>query len=93
MAQFIFKSKSAFEVADGIYGEVRTMKAPLRARLSWQDNEWPKPSYVQILVAAKPNKKSILVFQHDGLNSAQLKEQMRTHWQAALARLLAIADC
>jgi hypothetical protein len=81
------KSGAAFETEGGIYGEVRTWKAGVRLRLSWRESEWPKASIVQVQLIARSKDKCILVFQHDGLKDARLKEQMRAHWQAALQRI------
>jgi hypothetical protein len=87
MSDFTLKKKSQFEVEGGIFGEVRSFKAPLRARLSWQDSDWLKPTYLQIYVAKRPREKSILVFMHDGLKTAAAKEQMRKYWREAASRI------
>lgn len=87
MSDFSLKLKNEYEVEGGIFGEVRTMKAPLRARLTWQDTEWPKPTIVQIYVVPQPKqKKCILVFNHEGLKTPTQREQMRAHWRAAIER-------
>lgn len=87
MGDFTLKKKSTFEIEGGIYGEVRSFLPPVRARLSWQDSDWPKATYVQIYVVKRPGKKSILAIMHDNLKSAVLKEQLRQHWRAGIERL------
>lgn len=87
MSEFVLKKKNAFEVEGGIFGDVRSFKAPLRARLSWQDSDWLKPTYLQIYIAKRPGKKSVLAFMHDSLKTAAVKEQMRRHWRQAIERL------
>jgi hypothetical protein len=87
MSEFSLRVKSPFEVEGGIYGEVRSFLAPVRARLSWRDSDWPKATYVQIYIVKREGKKSILAIMHDGLKTAALKEQMRKHWRAAIGRI------
>lgn len=42
MDAFKIAKGSSFEVAGGIFGEVRTLKAPKHIRLRWEDADWPK---------------------------------------------------
>jgi len=87
-----FKPKRMFEAEGGIFGELRTMKAPERARLTWQDTEWPKPSILQIAVIPREGEKSILVFQHDVLKDGRLRVQMKRHWKSVLDEMSAALD-
>jgi uncharacterized protein YndB with AHSA1/START domain len=94
MSEFVFRAKSQYEIAGGIFGELRTMKAPQRLRLTWQDMEWEKPTTLQINVIPIRGKKgkSMLVIQHEKLKTAQLKEEMRKRWRKAAERLLSISN-
>lgn len=87
-APFALKPKAAYEVDGGIFGEVRTMKAPLRARLTWQDENWEKASVVQIHLMPRPGEKCMIGIQHEKLPSNALRDKMRAHWKAAATRLL-----
>ncbi len=87
MSEFKLKKNFAFEVNGGIFGEVRTVKAPQRARLLWHDEDETKPTYVNIFVVPRPKKKSILVFSHDGIKRPQTREQMRKYWRQAIEQL------
>ena len=84
MSEFSFRKKSSYEVEGGIFGEIRTLKSPERARLTWVDLEWEKPSILQLYVAKRPGNKSMLVLMHENLVSISLREQMRVHWKSAL---------
>lgn len=97
MSPLEFKPKNTFEIRGGIFGAIRTMKAPERIRMSWQDTDWPKPSIINIQVVPptigksrkKATDKAILVVSHGVLKDARLKEQMREHWKTALHSFLA----
>jgi len=84
-----FRAKAGFEVRGGIYGSVRTLQAPKRARLSWQDDEWPKATVINLNIVARPGDKCIVALSHEGLKDRRLKEKMRDHWKSALDSLLA----
>lgn len=79
-----FHLKETFELEGGIFGEIRTIKAPLRVRLGWQDTDWHKSTVVQMLCLKRPQGKSVLVVQHEQLKDARLKNQMRDHWKQVL---------
>ncbi len=84
-----FKPKNVYEADGGIFGELRTMKAPERARLTWQDTEWDKPSVLNIMVIPRAGEKAILVFQHDALKDGRLRLQMKDHWKRVLDNMMA----
>ena len=80
------KKGATFEIAGGIFGEIRTVKTGERIRLSWKDLEWEKGTTVQLHVFKKP-KKSMIVIQHDGLRTARQKAEMRTYWRAIIEEM------
>lgn len=84
MGRFSIKPKMQFEVEGGIFGEVRTCKVGERARMTWGEEEWLKPSVLQIYLIPRSNVKSIIVFQHDRLPSDRVRLQMRDHWKAVV---------
>lgn len=69
-------------VDGGIFGKIRTLKAPERIRLSWQEVDWPKPNVVQVHIVARPKESCLLVFAQEGMRDARLKETMRSYWRA-----------
>lgn len=84
MSKLILAPKNSFEVEGGIFGEVRTLKAPSRVRLSWQEVDWQKPTYLQILIVPRPKQKCLLIFQHEGITTAAIKAALRNHWRTAV---------
>ncbi|MGE3975775.1 MAG: hypothetical protein AB7F59_14715 [Bdellovibrionales bacterium] len=86
-SSFNFEAKKSYETDDGVFGEVRTMKKGLRARLSWQEDTWPKPSILQLYVAPQGKEKCIIIFQHDQLREGRLRIKLREHWKKVLTRL------
>ncbi len=84
MSEFSLKPKAQYEIEGGIYGEVRTMKPAVRARMTWWDEDWPKPSVLNIYLIPHHAKKSILVFQHDKLPSERVRLKMRDHWKSVV---------
>src|SRR5665213_3902441 len=91
MSPFKIERGAQFECEGGIFGEVRTVKVPARARLTWQDTEWSKPSILQLNVVARGPSKSIVIIGHGELRTAQLQKQMREHWKVKLAAMFSIA--
>ncbi len=75
------KPGEVYEVDGGIFGEVRTVKPGARIRLTWQDGEWEKHTVVQVSVYPRSEQKTMLVIQHDGLQTAKLKSDLRVYWR------------
>lgn len=87
MSPIVFKAKNSFEVPGEIYGEIRTLKAPTRARLTWIDQDWDKTTFVQLFLVSRKNNKCLFVFQHDNLMDARAKEKMRAYWKGVMDEL------
>jgi len=85
MSEFELKKSQVFECEGGIFGEVRTCKAPVRGRIAWQETDWIKPSILQLYVVARPENRAILVFYHEKLPTARVRDSMREHWRESLA--------
>lgn len=81
LSEVKIKPKVQFESEGGIFGEIRTMKAPERIRMTWQDTDWLKPTVVQILVIGRVKGKAMLVIQHEKLIDGRLKNQIRESWK------------
>lgn len=90
MGDFELKPKQQYEVEGGVFGEVRTMKANERARLTWREEEWSRATVLNLMLLGRTPKKSILVFQHDRLLSSRQREEMREYWKARIDELLAL---
>lgn len=90
LGPFKLKPKAAFETDGGVFGEVRTMVAGTRARLSWRDSDEGKASTVQVQVYPRPKGRAMYVIQHDGLVDGRLREDLRARWKGALEGLLAL---
>lgn len=89
MGDFRLRKGCQYEIAGGIFGEVRTIKAGERARLTWNDEEWPKKSVVQVMVLQRPNRKSLMVVMHEQLRDIRAREHLRAYWKT---RLSAVAE-
>lgn len=79
--------KEQYEAEGGIFGEIRTMKAPDRMRLTWQDSDWDKASVIQLLCHERPNGKTMLGIQHEKLKDLRLKKEMLAYWKEVLNKL------
>ena len=86
-ALFPWKAGQSFEVDGGIFGEIRTLKPGVRARLTWQEAHWAKPSVVQLNVVPRKGEKCVLVIQHERIPSASLKGKLKEQWKKALQDL------
>lgn len=85
------KPKAMFETTDGYYGEVRTMLAGRRARLTWQDPNWEKKTVVQLFIVPRPGGRCIVAFSHDHILDTRVRDRMRARWREALEALNAQA--
>lgn len=84
LSELKMKPGASFESEYGTYGKVRTMKAGVRARLSWQKVEDEKPTIIQLYVAKQQSGATILVISHEGIRSPREKELLRTFWREGL---------
>ena len=89
LSTFALKPGSAFETANGAFGEVRTMKAGERARLKWREDDWDKHSTLQVIAIARKGEKSVIVIQHDKLTVSRVRDAYRDYWKKRLDELLA----
>lgn len=87
MSKFKLAPKSVYERDDGVYGEIRTMKAPERVRFTWRDGDEGKATVVQMFVVHRKNGSSILCFNHEKLTDGRVKEQLRDHWRSVLEQI------
>ncbi len=84
MSDFAFAPKNSFEIEGGIFGEIRTMKAPTRVRMTWQDSDWDKSTVLQIYVIPRSKGRAMLVFNHDNITTAAIKSSLRQRWRKAI---------
>lgn len=89
MDAFKVTKGSVFEIAGGVFGEVRTLKVPTQIRLRWEDADWPKKTVVQIYVIARPKNKCMFGVTHENLANPRIRERQRAYWKAAVERLSA----
>lgn len=88
MSRFRLQKGEFFEVAGGVHGEVRTLSAPEKVRLTWIDSDWPKKTVLQIYIGARSKDRCILAFIHEQLASARIKERMRQYWKERVSQML-----
>lgn len=91
VGDFTLKPGAVYEVEGGAYGQVRTLQKGKRARLSWQESHWRKPSFIQVYVLPRAKGKSMVVIQHDSLASAEIKAQLKERWRKAVDELCGMA--
>jgi hypothetical protein len=90
-APFAWKKGQGFEVDGGIFGEVRTILAPERLRISWKEEAWAKASVIQLVVIPRKGEKCIVVIQHESIPTESLKEKLRARWKESLSELVKLA--
>lgn len=91
LSDFELKPKRSFECEGEIYGEVRTMKAGQRARLSWKETEWDKATVMQVMVIPRPKNKCMVIFQHESIKDSRTKQQLHARWRQAANDLAELA--
>ena len=75
---------SAYATADGVAGTIRSYHENLRIRLTWQPNDWPHDSTVQVTVRQSATGTTIAVH-HDRLADREERRLMLGHWKNVVA--------
>ncbi|HZG17915.1 MAG TPA: SRPBCC domain-containing protein [Candidatus Bathyarchaeia archaeon] len=65
-------------------GEIRIVKPNHQLRLTWQKEEWQRPSTVQIRIISKENNKTTISFHQENLTDQYVREQMKEYWEKVL---------
>lgn len=86
-APFPWKVGQAYEVEGGIFGEIRSLKSGHRARLTWQEADWEKPSALQIHLSQRASRKCAVTISHEKIPTARLKGRLSDQWKKALREL------
>lgn len=83
---------AGFETDDGVVGEVRTVSAGERLRLTWQPADRDAPTTLQVTAACPRNDESrtVLRIHHERLADADEREAMRGRWTGALDEIVAL---
>lgn len=84
------KAGQSFETEDGYYGEIRTMKAPQRARLKWCEPNWAKPTVAQLYLVPRPGNKCLCIFSHEKVLETRVLERLRKRWKDAMDAIEAV---
>ena len=79
-----------YETADGVRGELRSLRPLDRVRLTWQPPGWSHDSTVQVTVSRAPSGSTTLRFHQERLSGPDEREAQRAHWRAAVDRLVAL---
>lgn len=81
----------SFETETGAFGEIRTLLAPRRVRLTWKEVDWEKPTTVQVFLVPRANGSTILAFQHEKLRDGRLREPLRDYWSQIAEEFIALS--
>lgn len=87
LSEFRIEIGAHFETEGGAYGEVRTMKAGERLRMTWQETHWTKKSVVQIFIHPRPGDRCMVGFMHEQIVDGRLKNPLRDYWKHVLRDL------
>ncbi|HSH46423.1 MAG TPA: SRPBCC domain-containing protein [Longimicrobiales bacterium] len=79
-----------YELADGSSGQVRVVRPGGHLRVTWHPEGWPRPSTIQARVMPK-GEKTVVGFHEEHLPGPGEREERRTHFRAALDRLVELA--
>lgn len=85
------KEGAQYQLADGSEGEVRVVHPNKHLRITWQAEGWPRPSTIQARVTPKGDR-TVIQFHEEHLPNVEERETRRSHFEAAIDRLLALAE-
>jgi uncharacterized protein YndB with AHSA1/START domain len=77
-----------FETRDGVRGSIRSYTELQRIRISWQPDDWPHDTTLQITVKEAATGTTI-GFHHDRLADRAERKMMLGHWKNVAAVMLA----
>ena len=80
-----------YHTREGAWGEIRSVAAGERLRLTWHSPELLNPSTLQVYVMASGGKASVR-FHQERLSSLEERELMRQRWRKALDGLSGLLD-
>ena len=75
-----------YRTAQGFSGEVRSVSAGERVRLTWQNGDLAGPSTLQVTLVSSGDKTSVR-FHQERLSNQEERELMRRHWRQVLEKL------
>ena len=81
-----FQKGERYRTSEGVWGEVRSVAAGQRVRLTWHSPMLASPSTLQVYIAPSGEKSSVR-FHQERLSSLDERESMRQHWRDVLERL------
>jgi uncharacterized protein YndB with AHSA1/START domain len=77
---------ASYQTADGVRGQVRSYTDGLRVRLTWQPEDWPHDTTLQVTVKESAGGTTI-GFHHDQLADRDERRMMLGHWKNVVADL------
>ena len=77
---------AAYQTKDGVRGTIRSYTEGLRVRLTWQPDDWPHDSTLQLTVKEAASGTTI-GFHHDRLADRDERRMMLGHWKNVAASL------
>lgn len=75
---------AAYSTADGVHGSVRSYTEGLRVRLTWQPDDWPHDSTLQLTVKPAASGTTIGIH-HEHLADREERRMMLGHWKNVAA--------
>lgn len=78
---------AAYETRDGVRGTIRSYTDGLRVRLTWQPEDWPHDSTLQVTVKETAGGTTV-GFHHDRLADREERKLMLGHWKNVAASIL-----
>ncbi|QNE47983.1 SRPBCC domain-containing protein [Glaciihabitans sp. INWT7] len=80
-----------YRTADGVAGEVRAYAENAKVRLTWQPEDWPHETTLQVSVKEADGGTTIVIH-HDRLADREERRMMLGHWKNVAAHLAAAFD-
>ncbi len=90
-SDFTFETGSTYTTLKGVTGQLRILQEGTKLRMTWQPNDWPTPSTLQVYLMPNGRKTSIR-FHHDKLSGTKQRNEMQQHWKKVLVELEKLAS-
>ncbi len=82
----VLEKGAAYETSDGVSGTVLAYKAPIRIKLTWRPDDWPRDTALELSVRDGTDGTTIVIH-HEELADRDERRMMLGHWKTVISQL------
>ncbi|MEW9697597.1 SRPBCC domain-containing protein [Paenibacillus sp. SI8] len=82
-----FTAGYSYRTDEGTSGEIRVVKPLEQLRMTWQPQNWPNPSTLQIRLIPAKSGKTTISFHQEKLDDERQRAAMKLRWEEAITAI------